>query len=286
VPVEERIRLSDGAQIWTSSAGDGPGIAFLHGGPGLSSNLFAVSAWLEDLGACHHYDQRGSGRSSKVPPYDVATFVADLDELRAGWGHERVILVGHSWGAMLALFSALEHPERVAAIVGIGFPGIDGAWVRVARRWPVERLSPEERERFASLKGRGGLDEAEGAELARLYWTMEVASRSDVPDWEREPMYRFPMAGDVASAVRRDVGRLIEERPGPPPTWFRELNVPALFVHGAADFRRGDGARAVAGAMPNGRYVELDGAGHCPWIERPDELRSLIRGFFGPVLAP
>jgi proline iminopeptidase len=281
----ELVRLADGAFLWTSSSGGGSGVVFLHGGPGLSSNLFPVSAWLEDVADCHHYDQRGSGRSSKTPPYDVATFVADLDELGGHWRHERMALVGHSWGAMLALLFALSRPGRVSAIVGIGFPGIDDSWVRVERRWPVERLTSEERERFVSLDGRRGLDEAEGAELARLYWTMEIASRDRLPDWAREPLYGFPMAGDVASAVRRDVGRLIAEGPDAPPSWFRDLAVPALFVHGAEDFRSPDGARAVAEAMPGGRFVELAGAGHCPWIERPDELRSLIRGFLEPVLA-
>ena len=55
--------------------------------------------------------------------------------------------------------------------------------------------------------------------------------------------------------------------------------MPFLVLHGSEDTRPSDGARELAERLPNGRFHLLDGAGHLPWVERPDELRDLIISF-------
>ncbi len=79
----------------------GPWRGALPGGPGLSDNLGAVAAMLEDRVRVHRYDQRGSGRSRSDAPFEVNQFVADLEALREHWGHERWLVGGHSWVRVL-----------------------------------------------------------------------------------------------------------------------------------------------------------------------------------------
>ena len=107
----EQVR-APGATLWTVSGGAGLPAVLCHGGPGLSANLGPVAAMVEGLALVHCYDQRGSGRSRSSGPFDVASFVADLEALRRHWGHDRWLVGGHSWGANLALFYALRHPDR------------------------------------------------------------------------------------------------------------------------------------------------------------------------------
>ncbi len=68
----------------------------------------------------------------------MATAVADLEDIRRSLGVERWIVLGHSWGSDLAVRYALDHPGRVAAVVGIAGHGLhkDRSWSTVyeARR--------------------------------------------------------------------------------------------------------------------------------------------------------
>lgn len=103
-----------------------PPIVLLHGGPG--GNLLG---WLpiEELADAYtliEYDQRGSGESDRLPLsyqnqdaslMSVERHVADLDEIRQQLGLERLVIVGHSWGATLATFYAAAHPDRVERVV-------------------------------------------------------------------------------------------------------------------------------------------------------------------------
>ena len=65
-----------------------------------------------------YYDQRGGGQSP-VPsgtPVGWQEQVADLEALREAWGLEQLTICGYSWGGLLAMLYATEHPDRVARL--------------------------------------------------------------------------------------------------------------------------------------------------------------------------
>src|SRR5215211_7602266 len=134
----------NGTRLWTARQGSGPPLVLLHGGPGLWDNFSELAAMVDDLVTVHRYDQRGSGRSAAVPPYDVATFVADLEALRARWGHPSWIVGGHSAGANLALAYA-------AALLYIAGTGLIDDWRDEERATSQDRRTPRQRERLAEL---------------------------------------------------------------------------------------------------------------------------------------
>ena len=121
-----------------------------HGGPGLYDYLEPVADMIDDFATVHRYDQRGCGRSQDKPPYDIATFVADLDAFRAHWGCDSWTVMGHSWGAELALMYALRHPEHVSRLVYLSGTGIDPAWHAEYRR---NRAGQAEHPATASVSG-------------------------------------------------------------------------------------------------------------------------------------
>ena len=111
-----------------------PVIIWLHGGPS-SPDGYVNHAWqkhLTDRYTFINWDQRGCGRTyfrnaAADPDNKTATFdqaLLDLDALvdyaRERFGQEQVILVGHSYGTMLGSRYALDHPDKVAAYVGVG----------------------------------------------------------------------------------------------------------------------------------------------------------------------
>lgn len=76
------------------------------------------------------YEPRGCGRSEHATHYSVATSLADLEGVRQQYGVEQWIVVGHSWGADLALIYALEHSAHV-----LGFVYLSGGRIQNDREW-------------------------------------------------------------------------------------------------------------------------------------------------------
>ena len=96
----------------------------LHGGPAAVGDVAPLAAGLSRSFRAVEPWQRGSGGV----PLTVACHVADLHELAAELGHDSPLaIVGHSWGAMLALCYAAEYPENVGPIVLVGCGTFDQA---------------------------------------------------------------------------------------------------------------------------------------------------------------
>jgi proline iminopeptidase len=137
------VGAGDGAVLWTSTSGSGRPVVLCHGGPGMADYLEPVAALLDDLVLVHRWDQRGAGRSDHVGPFSVARCVADLEELRRHFGHDRWVVVGHSWGANLAIHYAQAHPERVTAVAYLCGTGLE--WINYrAEHEHNEAVRPED----------------------------------------------------------------------------------------------------------------------------------------------
>lgn len=119
------IVVANGLRFHVQRLGEGPTVVMLHG-------LFIgnLATWYfgaaPELSRSHHvllYDLRGHGRS-EVPAsgYDTATMAADLAALTSDYRPAPMTLVGHSYGALVALRFALHHPERVARLVLVDAP--------------------------------------------------------------------------------------------------------------------------------------------------------------------
>jgi proline iminopeptidase len=254
-----------GASLWTDSQGAGLPLVLSHGGPGLSDNLGPVAEMVDDLALVHRYDQRGSGRSRSDGPFDVASFVADLEALRRHWGHERWLVGGHSWGANLALCYAVAHPDRTSGVIYLAGSGLrPGGW-EAARRLRLGRLTDEEREELATA----GTDR-----FLQLMGTTDFADRPVAARvLEAGPLYRWPRDENIFRAVIGSFQEVIDRLDDK----VRRLDVPLLVIHGAHD--EPARAREVAELAPQGRFVELEHSAHVPWFEEPARLRELLRAF-------
>jgi len=120
-PSESRIPVG-GARLYARVVGQGPAVVVLHGGPDFDHGyLLPDLDRLKDGFRLIYYDQRGRGKSAEhVQPGDVtlASDVDDLDKLRRHFRLDAPTLLGHSWGALLALEYAVRHPTRVSSSKG------------------------------------------------------------------------------------------------------------------------------------------------------------------------
>jgi pimeloyl-ACP methyl ester carboxylesterase len=137
----ELLRQLPGAGSVTLSGeeqGEGPATVLLHGLSATRRNVVQGSGGLVRSGYRQvSYDARGHGRSSPAPSYSYADLVDDLDAVLRDRELESVVLIGSSMGAATAMAFALEHPERVPALVQItpafqGETGDEPRWDRLA----------------------------------------------------------------------------------------------------------------------------------------------------------
>ena len=136
------IEMDDGAQLRTWIAGStNPQrlpVVMVHGGPGVPDYLGPVAGIIDDLCPVYRYDQRGTGGSPWEGKHTIARHVRDLALLLDAWGHDRVVLMGHSFGTNMAGYFMLAHPERVAGLIQIAGPFLD-PWREADRAAATER---------------------------------------------------------------------------------------------------------------------------------------------------
>lgn len=268
------VTTDDGVRLWTSRQGQGdPALVLCHGGPGLWDMFENVAAMLDDRAAVVRWDQRGCGRSERgTGPWTTERFVADLDAVRQHYALDRPVLLGHSWGAQLALSYALAHPERVGGLVYVGGTGIDpvATW-----RGPFEesfraRLGevPERLARWREL--------VDGdRERAVLQWSV------DFEDRERALEHAGRMADpwfEINFECNEALGAETQQSWGTPELYAacQNLDVPVLIVDGERDVRPRWAVDSLERALPRVRRVVLRGAGHSPWVEDPEGFREAV----------
>jgi proline iminopeptidase len=139
----ERMTAVNDTRLWVAERGDGEPIVLCSGGPGCCDYLGPVAAMLDDRARVYRFEPRGCGRSAADGPYDLSTWLADLEALRVALAHERWVVGGHSAGADFALAYALTYPERVRALISLSAGGIqdDRQWHAVYEAGRARRTS-------------------------------------------------------------------------------------------------------------------------------------------------
>ncbi|MDH7463314.1 alpha/beta hydrolase [Chitinophagaceae bacterium 26-R-25] len=115
------VLTSDSVSLFVNKAGKGTPCIFVHGGPGAWSKSF------EDLGGSvleqkltmYYFDQRGCGRSTSPAKNDYSPerMVEDIETIRKQTGENKVYLIAHSFGGILALKYAEKYPEHVKGLI-------------------------------------------------------------------------------------------------------------------------------------------------------------------------
>jgi 3-oxoadipate enol-lactonase len=255
-------------------------LAYDEMGDGASSVVFAhglggsAHGWRAQLAAGAErgyraiaYDARGAGRSSKpAGPYSIELWADDLIRLCDELGLERVALVGHSVGTMVAEHAALRLGERVWALALLGG----------ALEWPAPtRAALEERARLARA---GRMDEI--AEAVALTGLTE-AFRRELPA-VHGLLVALIGANDPASyaeaALATARGSMVN--PG-------HLACPGLAFAGEHDaVGPPSEAEAIAAAIPSCELAILPGVAHWCQIEAPASVNDLLFGFLERADSP
>ena len=111
----------NGTSLYYEVVGSGNPLLIMHGGLGFDHTYFRP--WIDSLAEDSKlvfYDHRGNGRSDRSKPLDDvyhSTWADDANALREHLGIEKMVLMGHSYGGVLALHYALRYPETLSGLI-------------------------------------------------------------------------------------------------------------------------------------------------------------------------
>jgi pimeloyl-ACP methyl ester carboxylesterase len=273
------VELDDGARLRTWTLGEQTTrrlpVVLVHGGPGVPDYLAPVADLVADLCVVHRYDQRGTGGSPWEGEHTIARHVQDLALLLDAWGHDRVVLVGHSFGTNIASYFLLAHPERVAGLIQVAGPFLD-PWREADLAAQRARRTDKQQARLDELDAIEARGEAEEIEYLALSWCTDHADRTRAWEWALASAHalrpvNYTMNRQLNAAKKADPleSRVHELRERVPPG--------ALIVGGAGDSRPAD-ALLRLGTRLRCEVVIIPAAGHFPWLEAPDLFGAALRG--------
>jgi proline iminopeptidase len=282
-----------------------PPIVFVHGGPGVAdmahdAPAFAALATDRDV---YVYDRVGTGASSRLADptgYTTDRAVEDLEAVRAHTGASRVVLMGHSWGALFAVAYAQQHRDHVAALV-LTAPGelpLEGADVPPGD--PTTRLDTSELvKEYLRLLGPRNL-------FAYALTTVDPRIAHNVAG-DREMDRRFSVIyrestpalfcdEDLADRVgTTGVGYYahyvpqLHPDPADVPLHLDRLamiKVPVLVIKPACDYLAWSAVDGYRRAFPQAQLVMIPHAGHVAYLEQPVMYTALVQAFLNGRTLP
>lgn len=276
----ESFRTHDGRTLTYRREGVGPVLVGIPGGPGFSSAYLADLARLGDAFTLVLLNPRGTADSSApadIRAYTTADYVADVEELRLHLGEEKLNLLGHSHGGVIALAYAAEHPEHTAKVVAAD---------------TLVRLHPDEMEQIMLTHS----DEP-WYDDARLALEQEEAGDYANEDELREITRRFmPMyfAHFDERAEQYLEAHVTPERPNPDALklfnegiaeWdmrpdLARIDAPTLVITGRGDFICGPDCSAdIVTGIAGSKEVIVEDCGHFTFVEQPERFRAEVTRF-------
>lgn len=272
-----------GTRLFVEQRGPAGGlpVVVLHGGPGLDHHEFAD--YLDPLTDRYRLllvDQRAQGRSdrdSDPSTWTLETMADDVSRLTAMLGIGKYAVLGHSYGAFVALQHACDAPGAAAGtIVSAGVPSarfLDGIEARLAAYEPAEIRDQiaVSWEREADVR-----TPQDFAALIHDQWPWHFADAYDprIAEYERKSagtLYAPDVLRVVSAAGYGGID--VEDR-------LAEVTQPVLVLAGRHDRTcPPEAGEVIAGGVRDGRCVILERSGHMMFVEEPEMFLSTVRDF-------
>ncbi len=239
----------------------GPRVVVLHGGPAAVGDVAPVAVGLSDSFRVVEPWQRGSGEERLT----VARHVEDLSTLISDYCDDaHPALVGHSWGAMLALCYAAAHPIKIGPIVLLGCGTFDAP----ARHRMKESLAERITERLRADLAAAAASTTDPGDLfvQKYILTRDLSVYDQAEPWsDKEQSEPFDVRAH--NEGWEDMMRL--QADGTYPQAFTAIKSPVLMLHGAYDPHPGQMIRdSLRPLIPQLEFREWKRCGHSPWLER------------------
>ena len=277
--------------VWSKRVGNDPDVRLLllHGGPGATSEYFeCFDSYLPRAGIEYvYYDQLGSGRSD-VPEdpslWTLERFVDEVEQVRVALGLDasNFVLLGHSWGGILATEYALHHGEHLKGLVISNMMASCPEYNRYADEVLIPRLDPAVVAEARTLEAAGDTESGRYEELLMGTYYLEHTLRMPLDAWP-DPVVRafgninrqiyVPMQGPSEMGMAGDATLK---------TWDRfedleRIEVPTLVIGATHDTMDPAYMQRMARKLPRGRFLVCPEGSHmCMYDDQATYVAGLV----------
>lgn len=274
----------------------GDDVVILHGGPGSGSNLDTLQFFDPARHRVIFFDQRGAGRSlpaGSVSNNTTAHLVSDMEALRKALGSGCWTVFGGSWGSILGLVYASEHPAKCERVVLRGMP----LWGKKQTKWALEgrrRLMPQRYLQIEEISGPttnpsfledlsaaiGSDDDMTVQRAVKTVLLLETGLHGPIPEPEIDSTTLDVTPEDTQRAtiylhywrqgwLVPDLDKLDWEA-------LSELDI--YLLHGASDWICPvDGSRDIKQRLPCAKLIVVPDIGHSPFAPKmAAEIRRVL----------
>ena len=266
------VKLSDGGSLFVEELGGGFPLIVLHGGPGMDHTMFRpyLDPLAEDFRVLY-VDQRGQGRSERVDPaaLTLEVFARDVELLAEALGLDDYALLGHSFGAIVATWHAInlgsatayvisgggDSSENLLADVEASLEAMGEAGGPIADSWEHEKTVETEEE----------LKELLHVQMPFHFAGDPPPGYGDETVGTPDVLRHFANVGYGDFDFTPDLGR---------------VRKPTLLVVGEKDRTTTTrSARVLHKGIAGSELVVIPGVGHMSLVEARDEYLEAVRGF-------
>lgn len=255
-----QIKGSDNTPLQIREYGNGQPIILLAGGPGFDA-VYIAPLWqhLDSTYSCIVPDQRGTGASTLAvvdsAHLTLSAYVDDLEALRKNLKLEKIILVGHSWGGMLAMAYAAKYPRRTEKLVLLdpGGPTLQFLTYYFDNMQP--RIRDEDRAQAAVPLTGYFFDRNRALEAAR---TLDLMALMQHPE--------------IFSFVLKDYGLSEQVRT----RGLKRYKGPVCIIQGRQDPMSEATLFEIKALLPQSQIWMIEKCGHFPWLENEEQANQFF----------
>ncbi len=240
----------------------------VHGGPISHESLEPLEQLAESGRPVVFYDQLGCGRSDRPDvssPWSIQLFVDELATVRRELGLDRLHLLGHSWGGVVALEYMLSRPTGVMSLIlhssCASFAMLDADWDMLRSQLP-ETV----RETLSRHEAAGSTDDPEYLQAHRVFDLRHICRIDPWPDFLQRACERLQVA-------EPDVGGWdIRSRLG-------EIRVPTLILSGQYDISTPEQNQILHRGISDSEWVLFEHSSHYAHAEEPARYFQVLEDF-------
>jgi proline-specific peptidase len=278
--VEGRLVPIGDTRLHVVERGVGYPLIVLHGGPGVDHRMFGD--YLDPLGDEYRLllvDQRAQGRSDRAPEetWTLERMAADVDALARALELDRYAVLGHSYGAFVALQNAVDQPGAAAqTIVSSGLPSsrfLEQVDAQLAAFEPLE-LREQVTDSWEREKEARTQEDVAGLLHDQLPFQFRFHDGEHLADFERRTADAVYSPDVLRHFANADYGGIeVEDR-------LDQVTQPVLVLAGRHDRTCAvAGAEAIAAGIPNAELVVFEESAHMTYVEENERYLEVVRDF-------
>ena len=275
LPLSKQFIDIGDCKLYCEVEGEGRPVVLLHGGPGATHHYFHPHfSQASNFAQVVYYDQRGCGLSEykESNGYSLSQAVDDLEHLRKALNYDNWVVIGHSYGGLLAQTYTVRYPESVTGLILVG--SSIPAPIQLNRTRQYDFISDAERDRIQEIQRHKELPAEQ--RIFNIYlngdWKRQNFHRPTVEKIARKARYEWKHDTNFNSTMGSEM-RKVDLRGA-----FQNCPIPTIIVEGKWDLSLNtDKPEKLHAIHPQSTLVIFENSGHNPFEDEPEKFFQILR---------